>query len=252
MIRVQDLSKHYGAKPVLDIDALDLPKGGVAAIIGPNGAGKSTLLSLISRLDTPSAGSVLLDGDDIRSLKSDALARRLAVLRQDNALTARLTVRDLVAFGRYPYSRGRLTATDQAKVDEALGLVGLDGFEDRFLDELSGGQRQRAFIALVLAQDTDYALFDEPLNSLDINHAVAVMRLLRRAADELGKTVVVVLHDLNFAARHADHVIAMQAGRVVHTGTVPEVIRAELLKPLYGMDINVSTIDGRLIVDVFG
>lgn len=252
MIRVESLTKTYAGSTVVDIDALHLPQGGVTAIIGPNGAGKSTLLSMIGRLEIPSTGRVLLDGQDVRTFRNNTLARRLAVLKQDNTLAARLTVYDLVAFGRYPYSRGRPTREDREQIAAALDLVGLRDFRYRFLDELSGGQRQRAFIAMVLAQDTEYALFDEPLNSLDINHAVGVMRLLGHAADEMGKTVVVVLHDLNFAARHADHIIAMQAGKVVETGPVARIIREDLLRRLYDTGLTVTTRNNRVFVDVFG
>mgnify|MGYP001628090408 CR=1 FL=1 len=252
MIRVENLTKTYGGSTVVDIPALNLPQGGLTAIIGPNGAGKSTLLSIIGRLEKPTGGRVLLDGEDVRSIRNDALARRLAILKQDNTLTARLTIRDLVAFGRYPYSRGRLTGQDRAQINAALDLVGLQDFKHRFLDELSGGQRQRAFIAMTLAQDTEFALFDEPLNSLDINHAVGVMRLLARAANQMGKTVVVVLHDLNFAARYADHIIAMRAGQIVETGPVKQIMREDLLQGIYDTVLTVTTTNQRIFVDVFG
>ena len=252
MIRVENLGKTYAGDWVVDVEALELPRGGLTAIIGPNGAGKSTLLSMISRLQTPDRGHVTLDGQDILRIKGDVLARQLTVLRQDNAMTARLTVADLVAFGRYPYSKGRLTEADRAEIERALALVDIAPYRHRFLDELSGGQRQRAFIAMVLAQDTEYAFFDEPLNSLDIRHAVSVMHLLRRAAEDLGKTVVTVLHDLNFAARHADRIIAMKNGRLQVVGRPDEVIRPAILRDLYGLDLDVTVRQGKPLVDVFG
>lgn len=252
MIRVENLIKIYAGSTVVDIPALDLPQGGLTAIIGPNGAGKSTLLSLMGRLEKPTSGRVLLDGQDVRSIQNDALARRLAILKQDNTMSARLTIRDLVAFGRYPYSKGRPTQQDRDQINAALDLVDLQDFKHRFLDELSGGQRQRAFIAMALAQDTEFALFDEPLNSLDINHAVGVMRLLGRAAHEMGKTVVVVLHDLNFAARHADRIIAMRAGKIVEAGPVRQIIREDLLQEIYGTSLTVTTRNERVFIDVFG
>lgn len=240
MIEIREIRKSYGTTPVLDGVTLSLPAGGLTSIIGPNGAGKSTLLTLIARLVGRDSGAIELDGLDITKTPTDALARRLALLRQDNNLAVRLTVSDLVGFGRYPHSKGRMTPHDAQHVTRAIGLVGLTGLENRFLDELSGGQRQRAFVAMTLAQDTEYALFDEPLNNLDIGHAVSVMRLLRRAADELGKTVVIVIHDLNFASRWSDRIIAMRAGRVISAGTPREVIKPELLNELYGVDIRVS------------
>ena len=214
MIDIQSVSKRYGDSVVVDGVTLALPAGGVTAIIGPNGAGKSTLLSMISRLLPLSEGRVLVEGLDVARADSRELARRLAILRQDNHLPLRLTVRDLVAFGRYPHSGGRLTLADKEHVDRAIDYLELEPLADRYLDEMSGGQRQRAFVAMVLCQDTRYVLLDEPLNSLDMKHAVAMMGTLRRAADELGKTVVLVLHDINFASCYADRIVALKQGRV--------------------------------------
>ncbi|HSU10124.1 MAG TPA: ATP-binding cassette domain-containing protein, partial [Pseudonocardia sp.] len=186
MIGVKGLRKSYGHSVVVDDVDLEIPAGGVTSIIGPNGAGKSTLLGIVSRLLDPDAGVVTVDGLDVATTRADEIAKRLAVLRQDNHLAVRLTVRDLVRFGRYPWSKGRPTAADAELVERAIGWVELDGLADRFLDEMSGGQRQRAFVAMALCQDTDYVLLDEPLNNLDMRHAVSMMRRLRRAADELG------------------------------------------------------------------
>ncbi|AOG10654.1 ATP-binding cassette domain-containing protein [Agrobacterium sp. RAC06] len=173
MIDIVSLSKAYGASTVLDDFSLTfLAKGGLTAIIGPNGAGKSTLLSIIARLMLPDAGTVHLEGLDVFQAKGELLAQRLSILRQDNHMAARFTVSDLVAFS---YSNGRLTVADKAKIDEALAHLKLRPLADRYLDELSGGQRQRAFFAMILCQDSDYTLFDEPLNNLDIPHGVAMM-----------------------------------------------------------------------------
>src|SRR5690606_111838 len=147
---------------------LELPQGGVTSIIGPNGAGKSTLLSMVSRLMAMDQGSVTIGGLDVTKAKRDELAKKLSTLRQDNHRTARLTVHDLVSFGRYPHSKGRLNIEDKAHIDRAIEYLDLQPLSGRFLDELSGGQRQRAFVAMVLAQDTDYVLLDEPLNNLDM------------------------------------------------------------------------------------
>ena len=171
----------------------------------------------------------------------------LAILRQDNHLPLRLTVRDLVAFGRYPHSGGRLTLADKEHVDRAIDYLELEPLADRYLDEMSGGQRQRAFVAMVLCQDTRYVLLDEPLNSLDMKHAVAMMGTLRRAADELGKTVVLVLHDINFASCYADRIVALKQGRVACQGTPEELVRTEVLSGLYTLPIAVHEIDGRRI-----
>lgn len=247
MIKISGLGKRYGDTVVVDGVTLDIPAGGLSAIIGPNGAGKSTMLSMVSRLLPASSGSVLVDGIDVMQGDTRALAQRLAILRQDNHLPLRLTVRDLVAFGRYPHSGGRLTLADKEQVERAIAWLNLDALADRFLDELSGGQRQRAFVAMVLCQDTDYVLLDEPLNNLDMRHAVDMMRILRRAADELGKTVVLVLHDINFASCYTDRIIAMRDGRLAHYGTPEDIIRPDILSDLYQLDIAVHEVGGRRI-----
>ncbi len=247
MIKISGLGKRYGHTVVVDGVSLEIPAGGLTAIIGPNGAGKSTVLSMVSRLLPASSGSVLVDGIDVMHGDTKALAKRLAILRQDNHLPLRLTVRDLVAFGRFPHSGGRLTLADKEHVERAIGWLNLGELAERFLDELSGGQRQRAFVAMVLCQDTDYVLLDEPLNNLDMRHAVDMMGILRRAADDLGKTVVLVLHDINFASCYTDRIIAMRDGRLAHYGTPQEIIRPEVLSPLYQLDIAVHEVGGQRI-----
>lgn len=159
------------------------------SIIGPNGAGKSTLLALLSRLLPATSGSVHIDELDVAKAPSDVRARRLSILRQDNHPVARLTVRDLVAFGRFPHSRGRLAEEDEKRISESIRYMELESLADRFLNEMSGGQRQCAFVAMVLCQDTDYVLLDEPLNNLDMRHATGMMKLVRRVANELGQDV---------------------------------------------------------------
>lgn len=245
MIRVHAVRKAYGRTPVLEDVDLVLPAGGITALIGPNGAGKSTLLSIIGRLLPMDAGRVTVDGLDVATTPSAVLARRLAVLRQDNHIAARLTVRDLVAFGRYPHSQGRLTVVDRQRIAEAIAFLELDDLAGRYLDELSGGQRQRAFVAMVLAQETDYVLLDEPLNNLDLKHAVRMMQLLRRAARDLGRTIVVVLHDINFAAAYADHIVCLKAGRVAHQGTPADIFTAEILSAIYEVPVQVHDIAGQ-------
>ena len=247
MIVASGVTKIYGSTAVVDGVTTILPKGGITAIIGPNGAGKSTFLSMVSRLMGMDRGTVTVDGLDVTRTPSDVLARRLSILRQDNHMTARLTVRDLVSFGRYPYSKGRLTADDKTQIEVALGYLNLVELSERFLDELSGGQRQRAFVAMVLCQDTDYVLLDEPLNNLDLKHAVGMMQQLRRAARELDKTIVVVLHDINFASVYADHIVCMKAGRVAHEGPPEAIITSVVLTEVYQTPVRVETIDGRRI-----
>jgi len=247
MIVTNGISKAYGNSLVVDDVSITIPVGGLTSIIGPNGAGKSTLLSIIARLMAMDKGTVTVDGMDVTKTQSDQLARRLSILRQDNHISSRLTVRDLVTFGRYPYSKGRPTVEDKVHVDQAMQYLNLEPLADRFLDELSGGQRQRAFVAMVLCQDTDYVLLDEPLNNLDMKHASAMMKILRKAADDLKKTVVLVLHDINFASWYSDNIIAMRDGKVWGTGTVNDIIDTDALREIYDMQIAIHEIEGRRI-----
>jgi iron complex transport system ATP-binding protein len=251
LIEISKVSKAYGDAIVVRDVSLRLPRRGVTSIIGPNGAGKSTLLSMISRLLPMSAGTVTVDGLDVTRTPSDILATRLSILRQDNRVSSRLTVRDLVEFGRYPYSKGRLTTEDRAHAARAIGYLDLEPLADRFLDELSGGQRQRACVAMVLCQDTEYVLFDEPLNNLDMKHAVGMMKLLRRAADELGKTIVLVLHDINFASCYSDYLVAMRDGAVVHHGTPAEIMTGPVIRAVYDMDVEIQDVRGHRISNYY-
>ncbi|WP_225535784.1 ABC transporter ATP-binding protein [Tsukamurella tyrosinosolvens] len=243
-IAFTDLTKTYAETVVLGPVSGEFTRGGVTALVGPNGAGKSTLLTILGRLLTPDSGTALLEGTDIRSMKPTEVARKLAILRQENGVNARLAVRDLVAFGRFPHTKGRMTADDVRHVDEALGFLGLTELADRFLDELSGGQRQRAYVAMTLAQDTDVILLDEPLNNLDMRHQVGMMRRLRRAADELGKTIILVVHDLNFAAAYSDRIVALKNGAIAASGAPSEIMTGELLTEIFETPVAVHVLEG--------
>ena len=247
MIEAKAVTRKYGETVVVDNVSLTIAQGGFTSIIGPNGAGKSTMLSMISRLLPMSVGSVWIDGLDVSSTPSDVLARKMAILRQDNTMTLRLTVKDLVAFGRFPHSKGRLTPEDLQKIDESLAYLHLQDLADRYLDEVSGGQRQRAFVAMVMCQDTDYVLLDEPLNNLDMHHAVGMMKLLRQLVDEKGKTVVVVVHDINFASTYSDHIIAMRNGQLAYEGSVETIIEETVLRDLYKLPVQVHSMNGQRI-----
>nr|WP_241263713.1 ATP-binding cassette domain-containing protein [Microbacterium esteraromaticum] len=239
---MSNVTKRYSADVEIGPISLDLPAGGIIALVGPNGAGKSTVLTMMGRLLAPDGGSVEIGGIDVHRTPSKKVAKTVSILRQENHFVTRLTVRQLVGFGRYPYSGGRLTQADEDKISEAIDFLGLTDLEQRFLDQLSGGQRQRAYVAMVLAQDTDYLLLDEPLNNLDAQHSVQMMQQLRRAADELGRTIVIVLHDINFAAAYSDHIVAMEEGRIAVHGTPDEIIRDEVLSRVFRTPVTV--IDG--------
>ncbi|WP_432562210.1 iron ABC transporter ATP-binding protein [Kineococcus sp. SYSU DK003] len=244
MITFTGVGKSYDA-PVLGPVSGSFRRGGITSVIGPNGAGKSTLLTIVGRLAEPDTGTVTVDDLDVHRTKSAEIALRLAVLRQENHFTARVTVRELVSFGRFPHNGGRSSSADVAAVDEALEFLDLRALEHRFLDQLSGGQRQRAFVAMVLAQDTEYVLLDEPLNNLDVRHSVAMMRLLRRAADDLGKSIVLVVHDINFAAAWSDRIVAVKDGLIVADGTPAQIVRPEVLEDVFGTPFSVHEVGGR-------
>lgn len=243
MIQAIQVSKRYGSTTAVDDVSVDIKKHRITSLIGPNGAGKSTLLAMMSRLAPMDAGDVLVEGRSIKAWDSTELAREVAILKQSNHLSLRLTVRDLIGFGRFPYSQGRLTKTDLEHVDQAIEYMNLGDLQHKFLDELSGGERQRAFIAMVVAQDTNYVLLDEPLNNLDMKHSVQIMKVLRRLVDELDKTVVLVLHDINFASSYSDDIVAMRDGRVVAHGPVEDIIRQDVLHDVYDMEFNIHEFD---------
>ncbi|SER79270.1 iron complex transport system ATP-binding protein [Gracilibacillus ureilyticus] len=244
MIEIKGITKQFGKKPVVEDVSVTIEQGTITSFIGPNGAGKSTLLSMVSRLLDADTGEVLLDKNNVKRWKSTEFAKRVSILRQANFINVRLTVRELVAFGRYPYSKGRLTSEDEKFVDQAIEYMNLADMQDKFLDELSGGQKQRAFIAMVIAQDTDYILLDEPLNNLDMKHSVQIMKILRKLVDELGRTVVIVLHDINFASVYSDRIVALKNGKLVKNGPTNEIINSEALRDIYDMDIPIQEQNG--------
>ncbi|MDQ0219704.1 ABC transporter ATP-binding protein [Peribacillus cavernae] len=243
MVEVKNVSKQYGNKNVVDNVSLQIAKGKITSFIGPNGAGKSTLLSMISRLISKDSGEIFIDGEEVSKCNSNELAKKISILKQSNHINIRLTIRELVSFGRFPYSQGRLTKEDWRYVDEAIHYMELEDIEDKFLDQLSGGQQQRAYIAMVIAQNTDYILLDEPLNNLDMKHSVQIMKVLRRLTDELGKTVIIVIHDINFASCYSDYIVALKDGKVVQEGPTEEIIDSSVLKGIYEMDINIEHIN---------
>lgn len=244
-MHIQSLTKQYGDKTVVDGVSFSIPKGKIISLIGPNGAGKSTVMGMISRLIAHDSGLVQFEGKEMHKWKSRELSKRLAILTQQNNIQMKLTVRELVCFGRFPYSGNRLTPEDHEIVDRALDYMELHDFADRFIDELSGGQRQRALIAMVIAQDTDYVLLDEPTNNLDIYHATNMMKIVRRLCDELGKTVILVLHEINYAAFYSDYICAFKDGKIAKFGTAEEVMTKENLSEIYQVDFEILNIKGK-------
>jgi len=247
MMEINHVSKTYGHKKVVHDITLPIQKGKMTACIGPNGAGKSTLLEMVSRLIPKDTGEIYIDGGEVKAWRSGDLAKKLSVLKQSNNLNMKLTVRELVAFGRFPYTKGKLNQHCLEVIEESLHFLGLEDLQNDYIDTLSGGQLQRAFIAMVLAQDTEYILLDEPLNNLDMSHGVRMMKTLRRLVDDLGKTVVTIVHDINYAATYADDIIAMKDGQLFASGSVDTVITKEVLDSLFDMDIRIMEVDEKKV-----
>jgi iron complex transport system ATP-binding protein len=247
MIEVQEITKQYGDKVVLDKVGLQFNKGKITSLIGGNGAGKSTLLSVISRLLSQDGGVVLVDEKNVTEYKSKVLAQRLSILKQSNHVRLKLTVRELVSFGRFPYSQEKLNKEDILMVDRAIDFLNLKDIENSYIDELSGGQKQRAYMAMVVAQDTEYILLDEPLNNLDMKHSVQTMKIMRKLADELGKTIIIVLHDINFASHYSDYIVALKEGKIIYHDTTENIIREDVLRDVFDINIKICEFESKRI-----
>lgn len=232
-----DLTVGYAAMPVLKNVDVTIPDGKITALIGANGSGKSTLLRTLGRILQPHGGSVTLDGKAIASMASKDVAKTLALLPQNPASPEGLTVRQICGFGRHPHKAllARPNRTDHEIVEASLNATGLDDLADRQLDQLSGGQRQRAWIAMALAQETPILLLDEPTTYLDVAHQLEVLELLRNLNRTRGRTVVMVVHDLNHAAQYADFVIAVAKGGICATGTPAELIKPDVIERVFGI-----------------
>lgn len=251
MIEIKNINKSYGSKKVVDNVSFNIEEGKITSFIGPNGAGKSTVLSIISRLLDADSGEVFIDGKEIKAWDSKELSKKLSILKQNNNLNIRLTIRELVSFGRFPYCEGKLKKEDEKFVEGALGYMKLTDIQDKYIDELSGGQRQRAYIAMILAQDTDYILLDEPLNNLDMKHSAEMMRMLRQMVNDFGKTIVIVIHDINFASCYSDTIVALKDGKLVNHTSTEEMITENNLKRLYDMNFNIKEVDNQKICIYF-
>ncbi|WP_373699564.1 ABC transporter ATP-binding protein [Neisseria dentiae] len=248
MIEIRNVSHAIGGQTILNNVSLDIPQGGITALIGPNGAGKSTLLSFMARLQPLHSGRIAYNGKDVSDTPTAELARVLSILTQENSIISRISVRDLLMFGRYPYHQGRPSEHDQAIVENALAEFQLETLAGRYLTELSGGQRQRSMIAMVFCQSTEYVLLDEPLNNLDMYYARSLMQLLQKLTREHNRTTVVVLHDINQAAAYADFVVAMKNGEVALQGHPNEVFTPQNIKTLFDMEVDVLDYGGKKLV----
>lgn len=240
-IATEDLTVAYDDNLVVDELELQIPRGKITAIIGPNGCGKSTVLKAVGRILQPKNGMVYLNGADIRSLSTREIAQKMAILPQSPQAPAGLTVGELVAYGRFPHQRGfgKLKPEDRKIIAWALEVTKLTELETTAVDNLSGGQKQRVWIAMALAQQTDLILLDEPTTYLDLSYQLEVLELLYRLNRKQNCTIVMVLHDLNLAARFADYMVAIQSGNIICHGTPDEVVTAEVLRKTFHIDANV-------------
>ena len=244
MVRLytDDLSIGYGEQLIVKNLNVQIPDHKVTAIIGSNGCGKSTLLKAITRIISQQSGAVVLDGKNISKENTKLLATKMAILPQSPEGASGLTVGELVSYGRFPYQKGlgRLTKRDVEVIDWALEVTGTIDFKFRPVDALSGGQRQRVWIAMALAQETEIIFLDEPTTYLDMAHQLEVLELLQKLNIEQGRTIVMVLHDLNQAARFAHYMIAMKKGRIVKAGDCEDVMRREVLQEVFQIDAEIG------------
>lgn len=240
-LRGECLSAGYEGRSILDGIDFHVADGQITVLLGPNGSGKSTLLKTLARTLAPSRGRVLLDGQDIHRSRTRDVARKMGILPQGPTAPEGLTVRELVRLGRFPYRSlwGQWSSEDERAVESAMETTHITQFADRLIDELSGGQRQRCWIAMVLAQNTDLILLDEPTTFLDLKVQVDLLELLAGLAHRGGRTLLVVLHDLNLAAAYADVLVMMRGGRIEHSGTPESIFNSATLKRVFDLDANV-------------
>ncbi|KXZ39237.1 iron complex transport system ATP-binding protein [Alkalithermobacter thermoalcaliphilus JW-YL-7 = DSM 7308] len=246
-IRVSNLSVGYEDNLIIDKMELSIPKGEISIIIGSNGCGKSTLLKSIARVIKPRSGEIFINGQNIKKQKERQIATQIAFLPQSPVCPSGMTVRELVAYGRFPYQKmiGGLKAHDKEIINWAIEETGLKEFADRQIENLSGGQRQRAWIAMTLAQDTDIIMLDEPTTYLDISYQLEVLQVLEKLNKEKNITVVMVLHELNNACRFASNIIGLRKGKIICSGVPKEVITKENLRKIYGIDARLQLSDNK-------
>lgn len=240
-LNTEDLTIGYAEHTIVNGLNLSIPTGKITALVGANGSGKSTILKTMARIMKPKSGSVMLDGKSIHNFSTKEVARQLAILPQNPTAPDGLTVSELISYGRFPHQKGlgTMTAEDRSIIAKAISVTGMEPFQDRPIDRLSGGQRQRAWIAMALAQETDILFLDEPTTFLDMAHQLEVLQLLQKLNEEEGRTIVMVVHDLNHASRYAQHMVAIKSGNVISEGTPNEVMTPEVLREVFGIEADI-------------
>ena len=247
MFEVKNITKMYGTRKVLDDVSLTFKTGCITSLVGANGAGKSTLLSIIARFLKQDSGSVFFEGKNINEYKNMEIAQKVASLRQANSFNLRITVRELVAFGRFPHSKGRIKAADNVIIDKALEYMHITDMQHKFIDQLSGGERQRVFIAMILAQDTDHILLDEPLNNLDMKQSASIMKNLRSIVDETKKTIIIVVHDINCASCYSEEIVALKNGKLMLQAPPEDFMLEPVIKEIFDVDCRIADVAGNKI-----
>jgi iron complex transport system ATP-binding protein len=242
-LSTQHLNIGYDNQLIVSDLNLQIPKGKITALVGANGSGKSTILRTMARLMKPQSGGVFLDGKSIHQQSTKAVARQLAILPQNPTAPDGLTVAELVSYGRFPYQQGfgSLSSEDKRMIEWALEVTNMLDMKDKPVDQLSGGQRQRAWIAMVLAQGTDIMFLDEPTTFLDMGHQLEVLKLLQKLNEEEGRTIIMVVHDLNHAARFAQHMVAIKSGTVLCEGSPIQVMKCKVIRDVFGIESDIIT-----------
>ncbi|MDP1510322.1 ABC transporter ATP-binding protein [Paenibacillus sp. CMAA1739] len=242
-LKTANLDIAYEDRLIVEDLNVEIPQGKITALVGANGSGKSTILKTMARIMNPKGGSVLLDGKSIHKQSTREVAKQLAILPQNPTAPEGLTVTELVSYGRFPYQKGfgSMKAEDRKMVEWAIQVTGMSEFHDRPIDQLSGGQRQRAWIAMALAQDTDILFLDEPTTFLDMAHQLEVLHLLEYLNTSAERTIVMVVHDLNHAARYAQHMIAIKKGKAKAVGAPTEVMTPDVLREVFGIEADIVT-----------
>lgn len=241
MIKTKNLTQTYGNFNALSSVSVSLRSGVITAILGENGSGKSTLLNQIGRLRIPTIGSIHLNEVDIQGIPSMTFAKMVSVLKQNNHHNLNLTAQDLVAFGRYPHSPHRLNQNDEKIIKDCMTYMGCLELSDHSIQTLSGGQLQRVYIAMILAQDTDLILLDEPLNNLDLKHSHEFMTCMKRLVEERNKTIVMIMHDVNMVYRYCDDVLCLKSGTCIASGPVDTTLTKSVLYDLYQLNFSITT-----------